>query len=68
MSVYDLCSLCTDDQAEVHIYDMNDDVEDEVFVGTMRDAMYGDWSEYDVDSFDYTPDGLILNIDTTEDE
>ena len=68
MSVYDLCSLCTDDQAEVHIYDMNADVEDEVFVGTMRDAMYGDWSEYDVDSFDYTPDGLILNIDTTEDE
>ena len=68
MSVYDFCHLCTDDQVEIRIYDMNNDVEDEVFVGEMRDAMYGDFAEYDVDSFDYTPDGLILNIDTTEED
>ena len=53
---------------EIRIYDMNDDVEEEVFIGTMRDAMYGDFADYDVDSFDYTPDGLILNIDTTEED
>lgn len=68
MSVHDFCFLCTDDQVEIRIYDMNDDVEDEVFVGTMRDAMYGDFADYEVDSFDYTPDGLILNIDTTEED
>ena len=28
MSVHDFCFLCTDDQVEIRIYDMNDDVED----------------------------------------
>ena len=68
MSVYDFCSLCTDDLEAVRIYDMNEEVEDEVFFGTMRDAMYSDWAEYDVDSFDLSPEGLCLNIDTAEDD
>ena len=67
MSVYDFCSLCTDDSVEVSIYDMNEDVEIGVFGGSMRDAMYSDWADYEVDSFDLTPDGLCLNIDTSED-
>lgn len=66
MSVYDFCNLCTDDSVEVHIYDMNAEMEKEVFFGTMRDAMYSDWEGYEVDSFDLTPDGLCLNIDTWE--
>ena len=68
MSVYDFCSLCTDDQTEVRIYDMNEDVENEVFTGTARDAMYSDYEGYDVDSFDLETGIIILNIDTTEEE
>lgn len=68
MSVYDFCSLCTDNQTEISIFDMNHEVQDEIFKGTMRDAMFSDFADYDVDSFDYTTDGLILNIDTTEDD
>ena len=66
MSVYDFCNLCTDDGAPVRIYDMNPAIENEVFNGPMRDAMYSTWERYEVESFDLDPeDGLILNIDTS---
>lgn len=67
MDVYNFCYLCTDDGAQVRIYDMNPVIENVVFSGTMRDAMYMPWEGYEVLSFDLDPeDGLILNIDTSE--
>ena len=69
MSVYDFCYLCTDDSTEVRIFDMNEEVTTEIFVGTMRDAMFEFFcSGLEVVSFDMDPQcGLILNVDTTND-
>ena len=68
MSVYDFCYLCTDDSVEIHIFDMNEDVEEEVFFGTMRDAQLSDFANCEVESYDVTPhDGIILNIDSSDD-
>ena len=67
MDVFDFCGLCTDDTAEVRIYDMNPAIENEVFKGSMWDAQQSAFSDYEVSSFDLDPrDGLILNIDTSE--
>lgn len=67
MDVYDFCYLCTDDTAEVRIFDMNPAVENEVFRGIMCDAEQSAFSDHEVLSFDLDPrDGLILNIDTSE--
>lgn len=67
MDVFDFCNLCTDDTAEVRIYDMNPAVENEVFKGSMWDAEQSAFSDYEVLSFDHDPrEGLILNIDTSE--
>lgn len=67
MDVFDFCNLCTDDTVEVRIYDMNPDVENEVFKGSMWDAEQSVFSDYEVLSFDLGPrEGLILNIDTSE--
>lgn len=64
MTVYDFCFLCTDDSNEICIYDMNENVEDEVFNGTMDEAMYSDYSDCEVLSFDYYGGELCLNIET----
>ena len=67
MDVYDFCNLCTDDGIEIAIYDFYG--EEEVFRGTMREAMDSDWEGNEVQSFDLTPDGMIiLNIDTEDDD
>lgn len=73
MSVYEFCYLCTDDSAEVSIYDMNPAVENEVFRGAMRDAMDSAWADHEVFSFDFflgfnrDPEAVLtLNIDTSE--
>ena len=67
MDVFNFLSLCTDDTAEVRIYDMNPSVENEVFKGSMWDAQQGAFSDWEVLSFDLDPrDGLCLNIDTSE--
>lgn len=67
MDVFNFLSLCTDDTAEVRIYDMNPDVENEVFKGSIWDASQSAFSDCEVLSFDLDPrDGLILNIDTSE--
>ena len=66
MTVYDFCYLCTDDSAEVSIYDMNPVVENEVFKGPMSNAMYSTWEDFEVFCFDLDPQaGLILNIYTS---
>lgn len=67
MDVFDFCNLCTDDTAEVRIYDLNPDVENEAFKGSMWDAEQSAFSDYEVLSFDLDPrEGLILNIDTSD--
>lgn len=66
MPVYDFCTLCTDDSVDVCIYDMNAAVEQQIFSGSMRNAMESEWADFEVDSFDLTQDGLCLNIDTSE--
>lgn len=64
MDVYDFCGLCTDDTTEVRIYDMNPAIENEVFVGSMWDAQQSRFSDYSVCSFDLSPEGLTLNINS----
>lgn len=67
MNIYDFCNLCTDDGSVFRIYDMNPAIENEVFVGSMHDAIYSEWEGYEVLSYDLDPQaGLIVNIDTSE--
>ena len=71
MDVYDFCNLCTDDGTIVAVYDFA--AGDEIFCGTMSDAMWEDFSNCEVLSFDICPpDGrgvsLILNIETEDDD
>ncbi len=67
MSIYDFCYLCTDDSVIIHIFDMNENVEEEVFFGTMRDAMLSEFAEFEVESFDVAPqEGITLNIDSSD--
>lgn len=67
MTVSYFCYLCTDDTVEIRIYDMNPAIENEVFVGSMHDAIYSEWEGYEVLSYDLDPQaGLIVNIDTSE--
>jgi len=68
VDVYDFCQLCTDDSVEIHIFDMNPNVEDDVFFGTMRDAQFSDYSGYTVWSFDLAEGDMVLNIDTADAE
>ena len=62
------CWLCTDGSAKITIYDMNPMVEDNVFTGTMADAMYSDYKNSEVWSYDFVAGTLILNIDTSDNE
>ena len=39
-----------------------------VFVGTIRDAMYCDYENYDVDGVDLDCDGMIITIETDEED
>lgn len=66
MDVYDFCGLCTDDTIQLSIYDMHPEIEHEVFKGSMWDAQQSPFSDYEVYSFDLSPDGLTLNIDTSQ--
>ena len=50
----------------VRIYDTR--TEEEVFVGTIRDAMYCDYENYDVDGVDLDRDGMIITIETDEED
>ena len=64
MTVYDFLYVFNDDYEVVRIYDTR--TEEEVFVGTIRDAMYCDYEGYDVDGVDLDRDGMIITIETDE--
>ena len=66
MSVYDFLYVFNDDMEVVRIYDTR--TEEEVFVGTIRDAMYCDYEGYDVDGVDLDRDGMIITIETDEED
>ena len=69
MDVYDFCNLCTDDSVEISVYDLNDDVSDEVFSGEIRDLLNCDkWLDCEVLSFDLDFKGryFCVNIDTSD--
>ena len=66
MSVYDFLYVFNDDMEVVRIYDTR--TEKEVFVGTIRDAMYCDYENYDVDGVDLDCDGMIITIETDEED
>lgn len=71
MDVYDFCMLCTDDSVVISVYDLNEDVSDEVFHGEMHELLYGDkWLDNEVMSFDlnFNDQYFCLNIDTSDDE
>ena len=66
MTVYDFLYVFNDDMEVVRIYDTR--TEEEVFVGTIRDAMYCDYDGYDVDGVDLDRDGMIITIETDEED
>ena len=75
MTVYDFCSLCTEEcryNTVVSIWDFV--AEDVVFVGTMQEAEHSEFANYLVHSFDVCEKreglhGVIeFNIDTWEGE
>ena len=66
MTVYDFLYVFNDDMEVVRIYDTR--TEKEVFVGTIRDAMYCDYEGYEVDGVDLDRDGMIITIETDEED
>ena len=66
MTVYDFLYVFNDDMEVVRIYDTR--TEEEVFVGTIRDAMYCDYENDDVDGVDLDRDGMIITIETDEED
>ena len=66
MTVYDFLYVFNDDYEVVRIYDTR--TEEEVFVGTIRDAMYCDYEGYEVDGVDLDKDGMIITIETDEED
>lgn len=66
MTVYDFLYVFNDDMEVVRIYDTR--TEEEVFVGTIRDAMYCDYEGYEVDGVDLDKDGMIITIETDEED
>lgn len=66
MSVFDLLRMCTDDSVVIQIWDQRE--EEIVFVGTINEAMYvSEYSDCEVDSFDLCDQGMIVNVDTSDD-
>lgn len=62
MTVYDFCNMCIDNYSPIDLYDTNNGTV--VFSGTMYDALYSDYSEYEVVSFDPpVGDKLTINIE-----
>ncbi len=66
MTVYDFLYVFNDDYEVVRIYDTR--TEEEVFAGTIRDAMYCDYEGYEVDGVDLDRDGMIITIETDEED
>lgn len=71
VDVYDFCELCTDDSWKIAIYDFT--TEEEVFRGSIRDAMDSDYAFCDVLSYDICVSddsdvAMILNIETDDED
>lgn len=67
LDVYNFCSLYIEDGEEMEIFDNN--TCEVVFKGTFRDAMFSDYSDYEVDSFESHMNGEIcINISVEADE
>ena len=66
MTFYDFLYVFNDEYEVVRIYDTR--TEEEVFVGTIRDAMYCDYEGYEVDGLDLDRDGMIITIETDEED
>ena len=71
MTVYDILYLLGDDGEEIAVFDLT--TCEEVFCGSARDAMYSDFGDCEVASFDldhHDPRGvlLVLNIEIEEEE
>ncbi len=60
MTVYEFCSLCISEYAEIKLYDV--DNEKEVFSGTFDEAMYSEFSEEEVQSFEVDNGEITINI------
>lgn len=73
MTVYDLLYLCTDDGTTIAIWDLLG--EKRVFTGSIRDAMYSEYADYEVMSYDlmhimdrFDDPMMEINIEIEEDE
>ena len=65
MSIYDFVNMLTDDAVTIAIYDYTEECE--IFRGEARDAMFSDYSDYEIMAIDF--DGIIiLNIETDSEE
>lgn len=65
-TVYDFLNLCTDDFATITICDLANGDANDVFCDTMHKAMWSDFADYTVMSFDFYKGKITLNIDTSE--
>ena len=73
--IYSFVELCADDSENCAIYDSRE--EREVFCGTLRDAQFSDFTDYEIQSIelrswdvhhDINKPVIVFNIETDEDE
>ena len=62
MTVYDFCDMCIDpSMCKITIYDARK--EENIFMGTMEDAMESQYADLTVDSYDIpTMDAITVNV------
>lgn len=60
MTVYEFCSYCISEYEDMTIYSVDDEME--VFSGTFDEAMYSEFAEDEVQSFEVGNGGFIINI------
>lgn len=60
MTVYEFCSLCISEYEEMKLYSVDD--ETEVFSGTFDEAMYSEFVEDEVQSFEVENGEIVVNI------
>ena len=62
MTIYEFCNLCIEPSlCKLTIYDSN--VGEDIFMGTMEDAMESKYADYEVDSFDVPNlDAITVNV------
>ena len=60
MTVYDFCDMCACNMDELDVFSI--DGEQTVFSGTYDDAMYSQYADEEVQSFEVDGGKLVLNI------